>query len=127
MNENNPYQPSSEGEAVVANKSLTAVEYVVLTFIMVQLLLAGFFAPGLLGDVQMGMISLFAALAFVVDMLLLLLGAVLVFFKSRFSVYVFAVSIVFGLFAAINFHPGYVMTGIIVASAAIVVCLKKRK
>jgi hypothetical protein len=126
VTENNPYPPSSESAVAVVNKSLTAADYVLLTLIMMQLVFSGFYTPHLLEDMLTGMVSLVAALAFVLAMLLLLLGALLVFFKSKFSVYVFAVSIVFGLFAAINFHPGYVITGIIVASAAIVVCLGKR-
>jgi hypothetical protein len=117
----------SKDRTTIGHKSLTTADYAVLTFIMMQLLFVGFYLPKMLEDVQMGVISLISASAFVIATLLLLAAALLMFFKSRFSVYVFAVSILFGLFAAINFHPRYVMNSIIVASAAIVVCLGQRK
>jgi hypothetical protein len=127
MNENNPYPPLSESAAAIVNKSLSVADYILLTLIMLQLVLAGFYLPHLLKDMLMGMISFVSVLAFLIATLLLLPAALLVFFKSRFAAYVFAVSLVFGLLAAISFHPMQVLTGVAAASIGFVLCLTQRK
>jgi hypothetical protein len=127
VNENNPYPPSSKNEMLVVDKSLTLADYVLLTLIMMQLVLVGFYVPHLLNDMLMGMVSFVAALGFMTATLLLLPAALLVFLKSRFAVYIFAVSLVFGLLAVISFHPIHVFTGVAVASVGFVLCLMQKK
>ncbi len=124
MDQNNPYQPIDSTVAIPDAKLLGTWQICALVLISLQTGLFALSSSSLLQNLRAGEVGLFTFFFSFLAIFFLVLGGIALFYKSRFAIYVLAMSAVIGVPVMLQSSSPLAITGTGIAFIATLISIR---